>query len=45
MVKSRKSFPKLKNINKIEEKINKVNDNQLKGSLNSLLKAYNERNR
>ena len=40
-----KSFPKLKNINKIEEKINKVNDNQLKGSLDSLLKAYNERNR
>ena len=45
VVKYRKSFPKLKNINKIEEKINKVNDNQLKGSLNSLLKAYNERNR
>ena len=45
VVKNRKSFPKLKNINKIEEKIKKVNDNQLKGSLNSLLKAYNERNR
>ena len=45
VVKNRKSFPKLKNINKIEEKINKVNDNQLKGSLYSLLKAYNERNR
>ncbi len=45
VVKNLKSFPKLKNINKIEEKINKVNDNQLKGSLNSLLKAYNERNR
>ena len=45
LVKNLKSFPKLKNINKIEEKINKVNDNQLKGSLNSLLKAYNERNR
>ena len=45
VVKNRKSFPKLKNINKIEKKINKVNDNQLKGSLNSLLKAYNERNR
>ena len=45
VVENRKSFPKLKNINKIEEKINKVNDNQLKGSLNSLLKAYNERNR
>ena len=43
--KNRKSFPKLKNINKIEEKIDKVNDNQLKGSLNNLLKAYNERNR
>ena len=45
VVKNRKSFPKLKNISKIEEKIKKVNDNQLKGSLNSLLKAYNERNR
>ena len=45
LVKNLKSFPKLKNINKIEEKIDKVNDNQLKGSLNSLLKAYNERNR
>ena len=45
VVKNCKSFPKLKNINKIEEKINKVNDNQLKGSLNSLLKAYNQRNR
>ena len=45
VVKNRKSFPKLKNISKIEEKVNKVNDNQLKGSLNSLLKAYNERNR
>ena len=45
VVKNLKSFPKLKNINKNEEKINKVNDNQLKGSLNSLLKAYNERNR
>ena len=45
LVKNLKSFPKLKNINKIEEKIDKVNDNQLKGSLNSLLTAYNERNR
>ena len=45
VVNNHKSFPKLKNINKIEEKINKVNDNQIKGSLNSLLRAYNERNR
>ena len=44
VVNNHKSFPKLKNINKIEEKINKVNDNQIKGSLNSLLRAYNERN-
>ena len=45
VVNNHKSFPKLKNMNKIEEKINKVNDNQIKGSLNSLLRAYNERNR
>ena len=45
IIKKIKWDSKLKNINKIEEKINKVNDNQLKGSLNSLLKAYNERNR
>jgi len=45
VVKNNKRFQKLKNNKKKKKKINKVNDNQLKGSLNSLLKAYNERNR
>ena len=39
-----KIFPKIKNLNKIEEKMNKVRDIQLKSSLKSFLKAYNERN-
>ena len=37
-------FPKIKNFSKINEKINKVNNNQLKSSLNNFLKAFNERN-
>ena len=40
-----KVFPKIKNISKIKEKINKVNDEGLKTSLNSFLKAFNERNK
>ena len=40
-----KSFPKIKNLNKIEEKIKKVNDNGLKSSLNNFIKAFNERNK
>mgnify|MGYP001244944247 CR=1 FL=1 len=39
-----KIFPKIKNKDKIISKMNKVNDNQLKNSLNKFLKAYNERN-
>ena len=38
-------FPKIKNINKIENKIKKVENDQLKSSLNNFLKAYNERNK
>ena len=40
-----KVFPKIKNISKIKEKINEVNDEGLKTSLNSFLKAFNERNK
>ena len=40
-----KIFPKIKNFSKIEEKMNKVNDNGLKSSLNNFLKAFNERNK
>ena len=38
-------FPKLKSLNKIEKKIDNINDDQLKKTLNSFLKAYNERNK
>ena len=40
-----KVFPKIKNFSKIEEKMNKVNDDGLKSSLNNFLKAFNERNK
>ena len=40
-----KVFPKIKNLSKIEEKMSKVNNNQLKSSLNNFLKAFNERNK
>ena len=36
-------LPKIKNINKINEQIKKVENNQLKKSLNNLLTAYNEK--
>ena len=40
-----KVFPKIKNFSKIEEKMNKVNHEGLKRSLNNFLKAFNERNK
>tara|TARA_B100000767_G_C19715689_1_gene514850 strand:- start:6 stop:491 length:486 start_codon:yes stop_codon:yes gene_type:complete len=40
-----KVFPKIKNLSKIEERMSKVNNNQLKSSLNNFLKAFNERNK
>ena len=39
-----KIFPKIKDFKKIEKKLNNVNDERLKNSLNDLIKAYNERN-
>ena len=38
------NFP-IKNLNKIKEKMKRINSEQLKGSLNNFLKAYNERNK
>ena len=38
-------LPKIKNFSKISEKINKVDNNQLKSSLNNFLKAFNEKNK
>ena len=43
-INKKKLFPKIQNLEKIEEKMKIVKDNQLKRSLNNLLKAYNERN-
>ena len=40
-----KAFPKIKNLSKIEEKMKKVNNNELKSSLNNFLKAFNDRNK
>ena len=40
-----KVFPKIKNLSKIEEKMSKVDDMELKSSLNNFLKAFNERNK
>ena len=40
-----KVFPKIKNLSKIEEKMSKVVDKELKSSLNNFLKAFNERNK
>ena len=45
-IKSRPNqFLKIKNFSKINEKIDKINNRQLKSSLNNFLKALNERNK
>ena len=41
---NKKIFPKIKNLPKIKEKMDKVNNHELKSSLNNFLKAFNERN-
>ena len=45
VVSKNKIFPKIKNLSKIEEKMSKVNNHELKSSLNNFLKAFNERNK
>ncbi len=45
-IKSKKKvFPKIKNLPRIEEKMDKIKDNHLKNSLKIFLKAFNERNK
>ena len=41
----KKNFPKINNLNKIGEKLKKLDDEKLKSSLNTFLKAYNDRNK
>ena len=43
--KNEKVFPKIKNYSKIEKKMSKLNNTELKSSLNNFLKAFNERNK
>ena len=38
-------FPKIKDFSKISGKISKINNNELKNSLNNFLKAYDEKNK
>ena len=42
---NKKVFPRIKNSSKIEEKMGKVKNNELKISLNNFLKAFDERNK
>ena len=42
---NKKVFPKIKNFSRIEEKMRKVHNSNLKSSLNNFLKAFNERNK
>ena len=42
---SGKVYPKIKNLSKIEEKMSKINNKELKSSLNNFLKAFNGRNK
>ena len=41
----KKIFPKIRDISKIEKKLNTINNNELKLSLNNFIKAFNERNK
>ena len=43
--KNKKVFPKIKNFSRIDEKMKKISNNELKSSLNNFLKAFNERNK
>tara|TARA_B100001121_G_C18617931_1_gene587833 strand:- start:719 stop:1201 length:483 start_codon:yes stop_codon:yes gene_type:complete len=43
-IKQKKSFPKIKDFSKIEDKMKKINNDTLKNSLNNFLKAFNKRN-
>ena len=44
IVNNKKVFLKIKNFSKIEDKMKKINNEELKSSLNNFLKAFNERN-
>ena len=43
-IKPKKRLPRINDLSKIKNNMNRINDNTLKSSLNNFLKAYNERN-
>ncbi len=45
IIRQRKVLPKIKDFKKIDEKIKKVENNQLRSSLSNFLKAYDEKNK
>ena len=45
IITNKKVFPKIKNFSKRESKMSKINNEELKNSLNNFLKAFNERNK
>ena len=45
IIRHKKVLPKIKDFKQIDEKIKKVENDQLKNSLSNFLKAYNERNK
>ena len=42
---NKKVFPKLKDFSRIEKEMSKINNSELKSSLNNFLKAFNERSK
>ena len=44
IIRHKKVLPRIRNLKQIDEKIKRVENNQLKNSLSNFLKAYNERN-
>ena len=44
IIRHKKVLPKIKDLKQIDEKIKRVENNQLKNSLSNFLKAYNDRN-
>ena len=40
-----KIYPKIKNLSKIEEKMSKIDNKELKSNLNNFLKAFNDRSK
>ena len=45
IISNEKFFPRIKNFSKIEKKLNKINNNDLKSSLKNLIKAFNEKHK